>query len=169
MYFSARNFIILQMYSVRSEWPLGVEGSILVKRRDLIEAINAPVRDVLVRARAGMSIEQAAEALGTSPRRLRYIEANPARIPCRDLYQIFQHLGPEVLEEADRALTSAQLAGFIYRSQRSPFSRKLDLWRLHLRVWNHRVLAFICKDWPLVLGLLLGRAIYDLAVFLYRK
>lgn len=144
-----------------------------MRRRDFIEAINAPVRDVLVRARAGISIEQAAEALGTSPKRLRYIEANPARIPCSDLYRIFQHLRPELLGDVEKALIAAQFTGFQYRSQRTSISRRLDLWTLRFRLWSFQAFTLMrrqfAKDWPLILGLLSGRAIADFAMSLYRK
>jgi hypothetical protein len=104
------------------------------------------------RKQSRQSVGQIATSLGISESRLKSMEERPAEIPCRDLYRLFQHYGPEKMHQAQLVMIDAQAAIFS-GNRRTEFgfsSWKLEMPVFRLPRWVEIFLAVIgcrvCAD-----------------------
>lgn len=74
--------------------------------------VNRKLGRFLYRARSQSreSAVQVATSLGISEARLLDMENRPSEIPCRELYRLFQHYGPEKMHQAQLVMIDAQAA-----------------------------------------------------------
>ena len=99
------------------------------------------------------SAGQVAASLGISESRLLDMEKRPSEIPCRELYRLFQHYGPEKMHQAQLVLIDAQAAVFS-RKRRSGFG---------FNSWNLEMPAFRFPRWAeIFLAVIGGRVCADL-------
>ena len=72
--------------------------------------MNRELGRFLYRARkqSRQSVGQIAASLCISESTLRSIEERPAEVPCRELYRLFKHYGPEQMHEGQLVLIDAQ-------------------------------------------------------------
>jgi hypothetical protein len=75
-------------------------------KNQLRSEINNRLGSTLKRARLrnGDSLTTAASALGLSESELKFIESKPAKIPCRQLYQVIEHYGADARWETEFVL-----------------------------------------------------------------
>lgn len=105
------------------------------------------------RAQRRESAGQVAASLGISESRLLDIEKSPSEIPCRELYRVFQHYGPEKMHQAQLVMIDAQ-AAIASRHLRSGYGFKS--WKPEFPVFHFPRWAEIFLE---VIG---GRACADL-------
>lgn len=85
-----------------------------MNRNHMKTNMNRKLGRFLYRARlqSRESVAQIAATLGISESSIREMEARPAEVPCRDLYRLFQHYGPEQMHQAQIVLIEAQATVF---------------------------------------------------------
>lgn len=123
-------------------------------RNRVKSTMNRKLSRFLYRARqqSRESAGQVAATLGISESALRAMEARPAEVPCRELYRLFKHYGPEQMHRAQLVLIDAQ-ASLLPGNRESRFG--LNSWKWELPVlrsprWAKIFLAAIrvrlCSD-----------------------
>lgn len=102
-----------------------------MNRSQVKTTMNRELGRFLYRARTQSreSASQIAAKLGISEITLLAMEAKPAEVPCRDLYRLFQHYGPEKMHQAQLVLIDAQAS--IFSSHRGT-RFGLDSWKLEM-------------------------------------
>lgn len=105
------------------------------------------------REQSEQSASEIAASLGISEKKLLSIEENPAEVPCRELYRLFTHYGPEQMHQAQIVLIEAQTAIFAAKKKR----------RLGLDSWKFELPTFQFPRWAeILLAVIGGRLIADL-------
>jgi hypothetical protein len=123
-------------------------------RNQVKTVMNRELSRFLYRARrqSRESASQISARLGISETTLLAMEAKPAEVPCRDLYRLFQHYGPEKMRQAQLVLIDAQATIFSgNRGIRFGLnSRKLEMPVHRFPRWAENLLAVIggrlCSD-----------------------
>ncbi|MGE3263113.1 MAG: helix-turn-helix domain-containing protein [Bacteriovoracia bacterium] len=124
--------------------------------RELVRAtMNRKLGRFLYSARTQRreSAGQVAASLGISEARLLDIEKKPSEIPCRELYRLFQHYGPEKMHQAQLVMIDAQ-AVIASGHRRSGYG--FNSWKLEFPVFRFPRWAEI------FLAVIGGRACADL-------
>lgn len=85
-----------------------------MKRNQVRTTMNRELGRFLysVRAQSRQSADQVAASLGISEARFVEMEKRPSEIPCRELYRLFQHYGPEKMHQAQLVMLDAQASLF---------------------------------------------------------
>lgn len=111
------------------------------------------------RKQSRQSVSQICASLGISESMLKSMEERPAEVPCRDLYGLFKHYGPEQMHQAQLVLIDAQA---------TILSRQRGI-RLGLDSWNWEFPGF---RFPRLAGALVavgaGRFFWDFLRGLFR-
>ncbi len=104
-------------------------------RNHVKTTMNRKLGRFLYRARrqSRESAGQIAASLGISESSLRKMEARPAEVPCRELYRLFQHYGPEQMHQAQLVMIDAQ-ATIFSGNQGTRFG--LDSWKFEMPVFR---------------------------------
>lgn len=85
------------------------------------------------RSQSRQSANQVGASLGISEARLVEMEKKPSEIPCRELYRLFQHYGPEKMHQAQLVMIDAQA---MISSGNRTTAFGLNSWKLELPVFR---------------------------------